>query len=128
MTQRHHQMQFLLFCAISFFVLISSCVKVSAEVVNWTEVAKTNNEIQFIDLNSIKYNNSGLLSVITKNSEVDPEDQKIINTNSYLLAIDCENRLFSKLRLNGEIKQVKNWINPVDDKLIKKTIVNSCSY
>ena len=60
---------------------------------------------------------------MTKYSEVNPEDQNIINTTSYLMAIDCENRLFSKLPVNGEIKQVKNWENPINDKLIKKTII-----
>ena len=91
-------------------------------------MSKAANEFIFIDPNSINYDNRGFLSVMTKYSEVNPEDQNIINTASYLMAIDCENRLFSKLPVNGEIKQVKNWENPINDKLIKKTIMNSCSY
>ena len=116
------------FCFISFIIFFYTFNKLSAKEINWIEVAKTNNEIQFIDANSIKYNNKGLLSVITKHADFDPEDQKIINTNSYLMAVDCDSRLFSMIPANGEIKQVKKWEEPNNDKLIKKTILNSCSY
>ena len=118
----------LIFFGVSFLIFFSGVINLSAEEIDWVEVAKTNDQIQFIDSNSIKYNNRGFLSVIIKYSEINQEDQKIINTNSYLMAIDCENRLFSKLPLNGEIKQVKNWVNPSNDKLIKRTIMNTCSY
>ena len=114
----------------SLFIIIffSGFIKLSAEEINWQEVAKTNDGIQFIDVNSIKYNNRGFLSVITKYDETNPDDQVIINSNSYLMAVDCDNRLFSKLPLNGELNQVKNWEEPTNDKLTKKTIINSCSY
>ena len=120
--------QGLIFCLISFLMLFSSLNKISAEEINWTKVANTTKGIQFIDTKSIKYNNRGILSVLTKYSEIDPDDQKIITTNLYLMAIDCENRLFSKLPVNSELKQVKVWNTPINDKLIKKTIINSCSY
>ena len=113
---------------ISCLIFLTGFMKLLADDIDWIEVAKVNNEIQFIDSASIKYNNQGLLSVITKYAETNPEDQQIINSNSYLLAIDCENRLFSKLPVNGEPKQVKNWIKPIGDKLIKTTIIKSCSY
>ena len=115
-------------CLISVLIFFFGFNRLSAEEINWIEVAKTSNEIQFIDANSIKYNNQGFLSVITKYSEFNPDDQEIIKTNSYLMAVDCDSRLFSKLPLNGEIKQVKDWKEPFNDKLIKKTILNSCSY
>lgn len=111
-----------------FFISFYSSINLSAEQINWIEVANTNNEIQYIDPNSIKYNNTDLLSVIIKYSKINPEDQEIINTHSYLMAVDCENRLFSKLPLGGELKLVKKWETPTDNKLIKKTIINSCSY
>ena len=111
-----------------FSIITSTSFKVFAEEIDWIEVSKINNELVFIDPNSIKYNNKGFLSVITKYSEINPEDHKIINSDSFLMAFDCENRLYSKLPINGDLKQVKNWINPIDNKLIKKTIVNSCSY
>ena len=120
--------QSLIFFVFTFLIFFSSFLKLSAEEINWVEVGKTNNEIQFIDSNSIKYNNRGFLSVLTKYSEIEPDDQRVISTNSYLMAIDCENRLFSKLPVDGELKQVKTWEQPTNNKLIKKTIINSCSY
>ena len=127
-TLRNYVKQVLLCCGIIFLMFFSYSFKLSADEIEWIEVSKSANESIFIDPNSINYDNRGFLSVMTKYSEVNPEDQNIINTASYLMAIDCENRLFSKLPVNGEIKQVKNWENPINDKLIKKTIMNSCSY
>tara|TARA_Y100001968_G_scaffold196446_1_gene180221 strand:- start:618 stop:950 length:333 start_codon:yes stop_codon:yes gene_type:complete len=109
-------------------IFFSFFLNLSAEEINWIEVDKTNKGIQFLDINSIKYNNRGYLSVITKYSEINPDDQTILSTNSYLMAVDCENRLFTKLPVNGELKQVKNWEQPTNNKLIKKTIIKSCSY
>ena len=80
----------LLFCLIPILIF-SSCFNVAfAEEINWIEVAKTSNEIQYIDKDSIKYNNNGLLSVMTKSSEVNPDNQNIINTEFSIIAIDCE--------------------------------------
>ena len=125
---RNYIKKVLQFCLLFFFMFFSSFTSLSADEVNWIEVDKINNGIQFIDVNSIKYNNRGFLSVITKYSEINPDDNAIISTNSYLMAVDCENRLFSKLPLNGELNKVKRWEEPINDRMIKKTIVNSCSY
>ena len=119
--------QVFIFSCLMFFVIFSFSTFTYAFQNVWTEVANTNNEIQFIDINSIKYNSKGNLSVITKYSEFSPEDHVIINSSSYLLAVDCENRLFSKLSLDGELKQVKQWETPINNPLIKKTIIRSCS-
>ena len=120
--------QSLIFCFFSFLIFLLSFSELMSAEIDWLEVDKTINGIQFIDRNSIKYNNRGFLSVLTKYSEINPDDQTIVSTNSYLMAIDCENRLFSKLPVNGRLDQVKNWDKPIGDKLIKKTIINSCSY
>ena len=128
MNLRKYIKNVLIFFCLSFLIFFSGVINLSAEEIDWVEVAKTNDQIQFIDSNSIKYNNRGILSVVIKYSEINQEDQKIINTNSYLMAIDCENRLFSTFSVNTDLKKVKNWENPINNKLIKKTIINSCSY
>ena len=128
MTIRNFIKQVLILGLFSFLIFFSSFLKLSAEELRWIEVDRTINGIQFIDANSIKYNNRGYLSVITKYSEVNPEDQSILSTNSSLIAVDCENRLFSQLPINGELNQVKTWEETSNNRLIKKTIINSCSY
>ncbi len=127
-TPKNYLRQVLISCVIVSLIFLFSPFTSSAEDIEWMEVSKTSNEFIFIDPNSINYNNRGFLSVITKYSKVNPEDQKIINTDSFLMAIDCENRLFTKLPVNGQIKRVTNWENPKNDILIKRTIINSCSY
>ncbi len=101
---------------------------ISAEQIEWVEVSKTDNELLSINPKSIKYNNQGFLSVMAKHSEINPGDQTVIIDDIFLMAIDCENRLFNKFPANADLKQVKNWAKPINNKLIKKTIINSCSY
>ena len=127
-THQNYIKQLLSFSFAILLAVFSFSLMLSAKEIKWLEVSKTNNEVIFIDPSSINYDNRGFLSVITKQSVVDSEDQKIINTDSYLMAIDCDNRLYSRLPVTGDIKQVKRWENPLNDKLIKKTIINSCSY
>ncbi len=115
-------------CCIFFLIFFSFSFNLFAEEIEWLEVSRTNNELISINLDSIKYNNKGFLSVLAKYSEFDPDSQLFINNKSFLMAIDCENRLFSKLPVNADLKQVKSWDNPINNKLIKKTIINSCSY
>jgi len=113
---------------LTFVLIFLFCsLNVSAEEIDWIEVANIDNQIQLIDVNSIKYDNKGMLTVITKYLQTKPDDDNV-NSNSYLMAIDCEKRLFSNLPLNAELKQENNWIKPTNDKLIKTTIINSCLY
>ena len=111
-----------------FLIFFSSSFQIFADEIEWLEVSKANNELLSINTNSIKYNNKGFLSVIAKHSEIDQEDQTVINNEPFLLAIDCENRLFSKFPENVDLKRVKDWENPLNNKLIKTAIINSCSY
>ena len=127
-TLRNYIHQGLLFFCIFFLIFFSSSFKIFADEIEWLEVSKTNDELISINPNSIKYNNKGFLSVIAKHSEIDQDDQAVMNEAPFLMAIDCENRLFSKFPENADLKQVKNWENPINNKLIKKTIINSCSY
>ena len=115
MNLRNSIKQGLIFCFLFMLLIFSNPFILVAEEIEWLEVSKTSNELLFIDPNSIKYNNKDLLSVMTKYAEFNPEDQKIINSDSYLMAIDCENRLFSKLPPNSELKQVKNWEKPINE-------------
>ena len=127
-TLRSYIQQGLIFCFIFLLMFFSSSYKIFAEEIEWLEVSKTNNELLSINTNSIKYNNKGFLSVIAKHSDIDPYDQTVLNDDPFLMVIDCENRLFNKFPANAELKQVNNWENPINNKLIKKTIISTCSY
>ena len=124
---RNHFFLRLLFYFISFIVFFSSPLRINSVEIEWSEVSKTNKELLSIAPKSIKYNSRGFLTVIAKHSEIDSESQTL-NNDTFLMAIDCENRLFSKFPVSTDLKQVKNWESPIDNKLIKKTIINTCSY
>ena len=81
---RNHIYHGLVFCCIFLLILIFSTFKVFAEEIEWLVVSKTNSELISIKSNSIKYNNKGFLSVIAKHSEIDPDDQTVINTDAFL--------------------------------------------
>ena len=125
---RNHVHQGFLFCCISFLIFFSFSFKILADQIEWLEVSKTDNELLSINPNSIKYNNKGFLSVIAIHSEFDPEGKTFINDEPFLMAIDCENRFYSKFSANSDLKQVKNWENAINNKLIKKSIINCCAY
>ena len=127
-TLRNYIYQGLLLCCIFFLIFFSCSFAIFAEETEWLEVSQANNELLSIKPNSIKYNSKGFLSVIAMHSEIDPDNHTVINDDPFLMAIDCENRLFSKFPANADLKQVKNWENPINNKLIKTTIINSCSY
>ena len=118
----------LLFCCLFSLMFFSCSFKLLAEEIEWLEVSRTNNELLSINPDSLKYNNNGFLSVLAKYYELDPVDQNVISNNSFLMAIDCENRLFSKFPVKADLKKIKRWDNPVHNKLIKRAIINSCSY
>ena len=120
--------QILMFCFIFSVIYFSSSFKLFAEQIEWLEVSKTNNELLSINPNSIKYNNKGFLSVLAKYSEIDADNQTVFYKDSLLLAIDCEKILFSKFPVNADLKQVKSGENPLNNMLVEKTIINTCSY
>ena len=115
---RNYLHQGLMFCIIFSLIYFSPSFRLFAEEIEWLEVSKTNNELLSINPDSIKYNNKGILSVLAIHSEIDPDDQTVLNKDSFLMAIDCEKRLFSKFPVNADFKQVKSWENPVNNKLI----------
>ena len=80
---RNHIHQGTLICCIFFLIFFSSPFMIFADEIEWLEVSKTNNELLSINPNSIKYNNKGFLSAIAKYSVIDPEDQTIINDDSF---------------------------------------------
>ena len=127
-TLRNQFHKALLFSFVFFTMIFFFSFRVSAEDVEWLEVSRTNNELLSIKPNSLKYNKKGFLSVIARHSEIDQNNQSIINDDAFLMAIDCKNRLYSKYPANTDFMQEKDWENPINNKLIKKTIINSCSY
>tara|TARA_Y100001968_G_scaffold332616_1_gene391487 strand:- start:2739 stop:3095 length:357 start_codon:yes stop_codon:yes gene_type:complete len=101
------------------FVLFLAPFRAISAQSNWVEVASNSSAIQFIDTQSIQYKKE-ILSVTTKYSEINPQNQETLNTNIYQIQIDCRNRLFKE--------QGEKWKKSVGNKLVTETIINSCTY
>ena len=106
-------------CFTLFTLFYPSNSIMSAETTSWIEASSDSDGIQFIDKESVKYKN-GILFVMTKYSELNGDTQEAINSISYQLEIDCASRMFKK-------ESRKNWEMP-EGKLMKQTIIKSCSY
>lgn len=112
-------LKLLILSSFVLFGLLLAPFRASAVQSNWVEVASDSSAIQFIDTESIKYKKE-ILSLTTKYSELNPENQETLNTNTYQIQIDCRNRLFKE---EGE-----KWEKSVGNKIITETIINSCTY
>ena len=75
--------------------------------------------LNLIQLNIVKR----FLSVITKQSEIDPDDQTFVNNEPFLMAIYCENSLFRKFSAYADLMQANNWENHINHKLNKKILL-----
>ena len=95
---------------------------------NWTEVASNENGKRFINTDSIKYDSKGILSILTRYLEIDAESQSVLNSKTSILEIDCDKRLFKKSSVDGKEQSDNNWKTSVEDRLIKRTIIKSCTY
>ena len=80
----------LIFHCVFLLIFFSSSFRILAVEIDWLEVSRTNNELLYINPNSIKYSNKGFLSVIAKQSEIDPDDQTLINENPFITASRLE--------------------------------------
>jgi len=104
---------------ISLVLFLIPNYSLSAEINKWDKVASNGSEIQYISPESIKYK-KGILSLITEHTEVNPDTDDVIRTNTYAISIDCQNRLF-------KMDKSTKWENPTDI-LMKNTVIKSCTY
>ncbi len=95
---------------------------------NWQQVASTEDRRQFIDTETIIYDSKGILSVFTRYSDINAEGNINLPSNSYLIKIDCQRRLYKQTNSNDKQSQAGKWLDSKDNKLIKQTIINSCTY
>ena len=112
----------------SLILIFPSTIFAVSEARNWEQVAQTTTGIQYVDIGSASYDSKGFLSVFTKYQKLNEESQEIISTDIYEMGIDCEKRLYKDISINGVTQSTSTWQNPFEDKLIKKTIIKSCSF
>ncbi len=108
-----------LLCLISILYFFPAKSVLSNSSNNWEELASEADKIQYIDINSIRYQ-KGILSILTKSVDRDSESQPSNFSKVYNMQIDCDKRLYKE---EGE-----KWKSPKGNKLITNSILKSCTY
>ena len=117
-----------LFITIILFNLFNLVQKASAiGEVNWLLLKENNDGKEWIDLGSIKKIKNNEISVLTKYFQ-NPNKEKVKGeTNLYVMRINCDNREFKDISVNGIPSFKASWKNSNDDELIDVVIDKSCS-
>ena len=117
-----------LFITIISFNLFNLVQKASAiGEVNWLLLKENNDGKEWIDLGSIKKIKNNEISVLTKYFQ-NPSKEKVKGeTNLYVMRINCDNREFKDISVNGIPSFKAKWKTSNDDELIDVVIDKSCT-
>ena len=118
----------ILFLTIILFNLNNLVPKVLAvSEVDWLLLKENNDGKEWVDLGSIKRLNNNEISVLTKYFQ-NPSKVKIKGeTNLYVMRINCENKEYKDISVNGIPSFKAKWKTSNDDELIDVVIDKSCS-
>ena len=94
--------------------------------INWVEVSKTPEGIQYLDRESIYLKGKGIIEATTKYLKIDINTSKGIEENIYIMRIDCLTNKFKDISVNGKKKLTAKWEAPNGDKLLEDVILHSC--
>ena len=118
----------ILLISIASFNLFILEQKVSAiGEVNWLLLKENNDGKEWVDLGSIKKINNNEISVLTKYFQNPNKENVKGETNLYVMRINCDNREFKDISVNGIPSFKSKWQSSNDDELIDVVIDKSCS-
>ena len=118
----------ILFITILFLNLFNLVQKASAiGDVDWLLLKENDDGKEWVDLGSIKKINNNEISVLTKYFQ-NPSKVKIKGeTNLYVMRINCDNREYKDISINGIPSFKATWKTSNDDELIDVVIDKSCN-
>ena len=94
--------------------------------VDWLLLKENNDGKEWVDLGSIKKIKNQEISVLTKYFQ-NPNKEKVKGeTNLYLMRIDCDNRKYKDISVNGIPSFKAKWKTTNDDELIDVVIDKCC--
>ena len=99
---------------------------VYAANINWIEVSKTSEGIQYLDRNSVDRKGEGIIEVNTKYLRIDTNKSREIEENIYIMKINCLTNKFKDISVNGKKNITAKWEDPNGDKLLNDVISDSC--
>ena len=93
---------------------------------NWVEVSQTPAGIQYLDKDSIDFEEKGIIELTTKYIKIDSSTSKEIEENIYTMKINCMTNKFKDISVNGKKNLSAKWEDPNGDKLLDDVISDSC--
>ena len=118
----------ILFIFIISFNLVNLVQKASAiGEVDWLLLKENDDGKEWVDLGSIKKINTNELSVLTKYFHNPSKGKVKGETNLYVMRINCDNREYKDISVNGIPSFKAKWKTSNDDELIDVVIDKSCS-
>ena len=111
---------------IIFVIFINNTNKVYGANNHWFEVSKTPAGVQYIDIDSVKNKDKGVIEVTTKYLRINVNTLKEIEENIYTMRINCLTNKFKDISINGEKILIAKWEDPNGDKLLDDLISYSC--
>ena len=94
--------------------------------VDWILLKENNDGKEWIDLGSIKKIKNNEISVLTKYFQNPSKENIKGETNLYVMRINCDNREFKDISINGIPSFKAKWKTSNDDELIDVVIDKSC--
>ena len=95
--------------------------------VDWLLLKENNDGKEWLDLGSIKKINKNEISVLSKYFQNPSEEKVKGETNLYVMRINCDNREYKDISVNGIPSFKAKWETSNDDELIDVVIDKSCS-
>ena len=95
--------------------------------VDWLLLKENKDGKEWVDLGSIKKIRNNEISVLTKYFQNPIEEKVKGETNLYVMRINCENREYKDISINGIPNFKSKWKTSNDDELIDVVIDKSCS-
>ena len=110
------------------FNLFNTIQKASAiGEVDWLLLKENNDGKEWIDLGSIRKIKNNEISVLTKYFQNPNKDKVKGETNLYVMRINCDNREYKDISVNGIPIFKSKWKTSNDDELIDVVIDISCN-
>ncbi len=118
----------LLFAAALLFLLsVIQPLPVFAGPVDWQEVDPTSAGRQWWDKGSLRLNRKGELTVLSRFSATPDESGKTATGSLYVMALDCDEKLYKDLQVNGLPKPRADWQFVGSEDLIAEVLEQSCA-
>ena len=111
----------------SIYLFLSICHSTWADQEEWIEVPKTDAGQQWWKKDTIEDENNGIRRILTRFRPALDEDGNKHKEELYLTELNCKNKLYRDIKVNGISQPWAKWQYSKNDQLIMSMIDSVCS-